>query len=364
MDSGGKVIYLQGLNGLRAIAALSVVASHISMPIFGDFGLPELFKIPTAEFGVTMFFVISGFLITYLLILERNKINTVSIRKFYIRRILRIWPIYYLYIFLVLITALNTVYSQDILTSNKFYWYMFFTANIPFIQSTAISYLAHYWSIGVEEQFYLFWPWIFKYSISKLLYISIGLLVAILIVKFTLWLTFGAGSSYYRFFSVSRFHCMMVGAIGAILYERKSQFISYIDCKYIQYITWICMVLMCISIIRFPAPIAHEVFAVLSSFIIIGQINIKNRIVNLESNIMNFLGNISYGIYVIHPLVILFATLLLSNLETSLPYKYIIAYLVVIGLTICFAYISYTYYESYFLNMKKKFAVVKSTASH
>ena len=93
-------IYLPGLNGLRAIAALSVVIAHISQDGIADFGLSLITELPMAGFGVTLFFVISGFLITFLLIKELKKTNTVSIGKFYLRRVFRIWPIYYLFIFI------------------------------------------------------------------------------------------------------------------------------------------------------------------------------------------------------------------------------------------------------------------------
>lgn len=94
-----KAIHLPGLNGLRAIAALSVVIAHSTQEGISDFGLPWLFNIPLAGYSVTLFFVISGFLITYLLVNEFDRTDTVNVGKFYVRRILRIWPIYYLFIY-------------------------------------------------------------------------------------------------------------------------------------------------------------------------------------------------------------------------------------------------------------------------
>ncbi|MBP6663030.1 MAG: acyltransferase, partial [Paludibacter sp.] len=87
-------IYLPGLNGLRALAAITVLISHIFQDTFGNWGL-EYLNLPLFTDGVTLFFVISGFLITYLLLQELGKTKTIDIPKFYIRRILRIWPIYY-----------------------------------------------------------------------------------------------------------------------------------------------------------------------------------------------------------------------------------------------------------------------------
>lgn len=106
-----NIVYLSGLNGLRTIAALSVVVSHIALSInkfnvriylFGinGKGLPNAWYLGSN--GVTMFFVLSGFLITYLLLLESNK-AAINIKNFYMRRVLRIWPIYYLYFFVCLL---------------------------------------------------------------------------------------------------------------------------------------------------------------------------------------------------------------------------------------------------------------------
>src|SRR4051812_30029422 len=106
-----KLIHLSGLNGIRAIAAFGVVMAHITLSL-GDFHLsPILFytikngKVhgwSLAGFGVSMFFALSGFLITYLLLLEKEK-RPIHIRNFYVRRALRIWPLYYLYLITSLI---------------------------------------------------------------------------------------------------------------------------------------------------------------------------------------------------------------------------------------------------------------------
>ena len=99
-----NTIYLTGLNGLRALAAISVLLSHVFQDTFGNWGLPAI-KLPLFSDGVTLFFVISGFLITYLLMKEVEKSDTVNIPKFYVRRILRIWPLHYIYIAIYVVLA-------------------------------------------------------------------------------------------------------------------------------------------------------------------------------------------------------------------------------------------------------------------
>ena len=95
--------YLKGLDTLRAIAALIVVWGHIEL-LKRKKGFENLidkdFHIPSGHLAVVLFFVISGFLITYLLVKERDREGKISFKKFYLRRILRIWPLYYLIILL------------------------------------------------------------------------------------------------------------------------------------------------------------------------------------------------------------------------------------------------------------------------
>src|SRR5436189_6466393 len=99
MDKKG--IHLKGLNGIRTIAALSVVLSH-TFKRFHEFGLKQSNGWDFAIFGVTMFFTLSGFLITFLLLKEKETFSDINIKSFYVRRILRIWPLYYLYLIIVL----------------------------------------------------------------------------------------------------------------------------------------------------------------------------------------------------------------------------------------------------------------------
>jgi peptidoglycan/LPS O-acetylase OafA/YrhL len=97
LQSKENKIYLPGLNGLRAIAAFGVLFSHVNLGIEA-YGLPIRKTSDLAGFGVTIFFALSGFLITYLLLKEKEQFNTINIKNFYVRRILRIWPLYFLFI--------------------------------------------------------------------------------------------------------------------------------------------------------------------------------------------------------------------------------------------------------------------------
>lgn len=362
-----KSLYLPGLNGLRAIAALSIVISHTDfLPGITDFGLNRIFcfAIPMGAFAVTMFFVISGFLITYLLINEVAKQQDVSIKKFYMRRILRIWPLYYLFLIVSFGVYFLFGRGQEMMV-NSMWFYVFFSANIPFIiKSGQIFILVHYWSLGVEEQFYLFWPWIVHFVRKKLLTTAVLIFVFLFLIKLTLWFIYGPDFYGYRILNVTRFDCMMVGAIGAILYFNNNvRFLIFFSSKIMQSFSWILFILVSTEVIHLPYPIAQEVISVAVLSIIIGQVTVKKRIINLENKMCDFLGKISYGIYVIHPLILLLLSKLYYPLNIQICIKSVLVFGTSLSVNIITAWLSYTYYEKPFLKLKSKFTVVRSSNS-
>lgn len=174
-----KKIYFPHLNGIRFIAALLVIIHHIEQ-LKGIYGMPTLWggKSVASSLisiigpqGVVLFFVLSGFLITYLLLAEEEKTKTINIRKFYIRRILRIWPLYLLIVVLSLFVLVHfnifTWPGFDIETvQSNIFWklglFMLFFSNLVLVYFGIIPYASQTWSIGTEEQFYLVWPIIIK----------------------------------------------------------------------------------------------------------------------------------------------------------------------------------------------------------
>ena len=343
---------------------MAVVISHITLAlkqfnlnphIFGSTKDGNPLGLFLAEYGVSIFFVLSGFLITFLLQAEKDH-QAIDIKKFYLRRILRIWPLYYLYLIISIIVIITLGLELNL---KLLFLYLFYAANVPFILKTALPFLAHYWSLGVEEQFYLFWPWVNKKI--KSLVISIVLLIFILIGTKVLLHLFYPNSILESAIHITRFHCMMIGALGAVLYKKENKlFLKTADNKITQSICWLIVLMAVLNKFHIASFIDNEIISVVAILLIIGQIRIKNRVVNLEINIMDFLGKISYGIYIIHPLLIFLFSKILSNLTIYTPIKYIIVYCVITGTTIILSYLSYAYIESYFLKFKRRFEVVKS----
>jgi peptidoglycan/LPS O-acetylase OafA/YrhL len=366
-------IFFSGLNGLRAIAALAVVFSHITQGLH-EFGLNQ-FVFGTyadgnpkatllAGFGVSIFFTLSGFLITYLL-LEEKQTGNINVRHFYIRRILRIWPLYYLYLILSIVSA----FLFDIPLENiSILFYVFLLANVPFIFGGVLPFLGHYWSLGVEEQFYSFWPWVIKKSNSILktaVILCFGLITLKIIIRLIDIKTHNGDTSLlYNTLHVTRFHCMLIGAIGAILYYQKNTlFLKFTNNLFTQCFAWLIILLVAINKFHVVSFMDNELISVISLSLIIGQIQKSKRIINLNISFFDFIGKISYGIYVIHPLVIFYLSKIIILSDQTDIYNYIFVYGSVFAVTIGLSYISYSYFEKYFLNMKDKYSTVKSSGT-
>lgn len=360
-----KPIFFPGLNGLRALAAISVVIFHLTRD-FGEFGLdpyilgrladgsPKGFAM--AGFGVTIFFSLSGFLITYLLLSEKQK-QEIGIKKFYVRRILRIWPLYYLYLLAVLAVIF---YYHMPFDGSMLLTYTFFAANVPHILNTPLPFLRHYWSLGVEEQYYLFWPWVVKKVKKRLEFFVTGFIIVFVILKCAFHFLY-PGSLIEACFDVIRFDCMLIGSLGAILYYNKHElFLGIFTSRITQSIAWLVVVLLVLNIFHIASIIDHEIVSVVTVALIVGQITVKNRLVNLDIKPCDFLGKISYGIYVIHPLIIFFSAKLLKQVEMPAVLKYGFVYCFVITATIFVSWLSYTYFEKWFLTLKSKYTVVES----
>jgi peptidoglycan/LPS O-acetylase OafA/YrhL len=368
-----KTIYFPGLNGLRALAALSVVVFHLTHD-FAQFNLsPYLFGtladgspkgFAMAGFGVTIFFCLSGFLITYLLLAEKNK-QEINIKNFYLRRILRIWPLYYLYLIIAVIIILyfGLRFNGGVLLT-----YIFFASNVPFILEniphtveTTLPFLRHYWSLGVEEQYYLFWPWVVKKIKNKLEVFVIAFIVIFIALK-CFFHFFFLHTVVAAIFNVVRFDCMLIGSLAAIYYYNGHQlFLKITGSKIAQAVAWFVVLLLLTNVFHIASVIDHEIVSVVTVVLIIGQITIKNRLVNLDIKLCDFLGKISYGMYVIHPLVIFFSAMLLKNISLPPAIKYTVIYLFVTGVTILLAWLSYQYFEKPFLKIKMRFTTVASS---
>lgn len=355
---------MRGLNGIRAIAAVGVLLSHINLSLtkykVESFSLFETNRGWTlGEQGVTMFFVLSGFLITYLLILEKNKTGSIDKNNFYRRRILRIFPLYYLYLSIALLTVYLTT-SELRAGGGIISLYILLLANIPFIIEKAIPACDHLWSIAVEEQFYLFWPFVFKQNINfrKILFASIIISV---LIRVLLW-KFFPFKIFTIFFTVNRFDCMMFGGLIAVLYIDKSQFMNIINHKASKLFAYLVILIHIVNYEIVNSIVSMELVTLATGIIICDQISNTKPIVNFENRIMNFLGKYSYGIYIYHPLYIyLLAKLHLFDLIKDDNLRGISIFITITTITIFTAYCSYEFFENRFIMLKNRFSEIHTT---
>lgn len=273
---------------------------------------------------------------------------------------LRIWPLYFLYILVCLIV----LYSEGIFFKESSTWYyLFLTPNIPFIINTTIPLLVHYWSLGVEEQFYLFWPWFSRMRNNIHLRLIILLVFAIILMKLSLHF-FSPHSIIEKSIHVTRFHCMMIGGAASLLYYQRNQlFLSVVLSPFVQIITWVGMFLVLINKFHFMSVLDNEIISVLTVALIIGQVMGKG-LISLENKVFDYLGKISYGIYVIHPLLIFGFQHILRNVTDIVFINYSVVYGTIILTTIFAAHLSYSFFEKPFINLKNaKFSVIRSQNS-
>lgn len=199
---------------------------------------------------------------------------------------------------------------------------------------------------------------------KNLIFYLVILIVVLNIIRVLLW--------YYKPFStvalfsiVNRFDCMMIGAVGAILYHQKNIiFINIVNNKIAQFLALTLLLWIILNNKFVNAIVDTFVISIFTLVLIIGQINVKHRILNFDNKVFNFIGKISFGIYVYHPLLIFLFSLLFKSLIVDEKIKIFLAYASIITSTIIIAYLSYRFFESRFILMKNRFAVIKSTSSN
>ena len=361
-------VYFPNLNGIRFIAALLVIFQHIeqlkNLLGFAN-NLMNKTILMIGGLGVVLFFVLSGFLITYLLLTEEAQTQNISIQDFYLRRILRIWPLYYLVIGLSFflfphIPFLAMAEWSTALPAGfwlKFATFFFFFPNIALIFFYPIPFASQTWSIGVEEQFYLIWPVLIKKTKNREL-----LLWAIIGGYMLLWVgtevlqSFGITNPtwnyVYLFLVEFKIECMAIGGLFALFLFRKDKIIQFLFTRPVQIITYVLasgLILLGISV-----PYVHnELFAILFGILIVNLAANKNSILNLEYPALHYLGKISYGLYMYHPLAIVIVVRSLNLLGTT---NWLLQYAFTVLLTILTAAVSYRFFENPFIKMKGKFS--------
>ncbi len=349
-----KLCYYHNLNGVRGVAALMVVVFHFFIYPNANYLINLKIYQKITEFGqhgVSLFFILSGFVITRILINTRTDQDYFI--SFYRKRVLRILPLYYLFLFVYYnaIRLLDKSQNVDIILQLPYYLYL---QNLTEILKIHASGPGHYWSLAVEEHFYLLWPFVILFILPK----NIGkvIVVVIILVLFIKYVMLSNGLSI-NYFTFTRIDQILMGAYLAYL-EFKNFFYKKNSFNKIMYIGFVAFFLSVFvyslsDYFFFIKEMIKYLLLGLISFSIIGCLimlkkeNIVNRI--LLGNFWQYLGRISYGIYIWHVLV-----LIILN-------RYFVAKILFIDLfmtltlTVGIAHLSYFYYEINFISKKKSY---------
>jgi peptidoglycan/LPS O-acetylase OafA/YrhL len=376
--------YRPELDVVRFLAFLFVYLHH-TLPrgsdpridhILGRFA-PVLFAISDAcGFGLSLFFTLSAFLICELLLRERDAVGSIQVKQFYIRRILRIWPLYYFGLALGLIVAFLPGSQHGDLA--RIGWFAIFLGAWQIVlQGPGNNPITPLWSISVEEHFYLLAPWIVKRFNRK----SIFGFCLVLIFIANGWLFFlgraRASESGVWYNSFVQFECFAAGILLClvlrgrlpefVLWQRLALLAGGCSCWFFaSYGLHYEFVTAIDNPGSWPLVGGYALGALGSAVLLVAFLGV-NPLLLPEWAI--YLGRISFGLYVYHGFALYIAYLLdigsfLRNSVQNYPLRvFLNAGLTLglpLGITVVAAALSYRYLETPFLRMKKRHSVIES----
>jgi peptidoglycan/LPS O-acetylase OafA/YrhL len=332
---------IPALHGIRAIAVFLVILYH--------FGLP----FPGAH-GVLIFFVLSGFLITWLLLKEHERSGSISLKGFYKRRILRIFPAFYFYwavlVSLLLITGKNILWPHAV--SSLFYLSNYYNA----IFGDPNNGLSHTWSLAIEEQFYLLWPFVFSrlaHDLKKMTIVLIGIIGGVWVYRCILLFVFHVDQAYFYAAFDTRLDSLMMGCLLAVLMKRRVLMSVWRNVSRSPVLPLSTCALFVASIFAGPALIPRyrdfigfAVDPVLVAILIVQLIALSSTAYFgwLDWRPVRFLGDISYSLYLWQQLTL--------GLTSHLQFPMLARLSIALALTIMVASVSYYAVERPFLRLK------------
>lgn len=344
--------HFYSLDGLRGVAIILVVLMHLNLN-----DSPAYHLIFNGELGVAIFFVLSGFLITSLCLKEKVITSNISLRNFYVRRILRIFPVAYLYLLVTLV--LKFVFKLDV-------HYLSLAGAALFLMDISSIFrkhyfnwhTAHYWSLSVEEQFYIVVPFILKknFKLYLVLILFIIFILPLIILLQYLFPTTNTGGFYAATHVLIKFQQIAIGCLFAVLIFKYplltaiakpakiiTNLLAFTVIFYVQYDDFFSL---------------QSVFIGLLISFLIGYIIVTNLTPSadpifwfLNTKLIKRIGVLSYSIYIWQQVF--------TSGDKKLPY-FMVAYPYNIICIIVVSCASYYLYERYFLKLKARFSRVKN----
>jgi peptidoglycan/LPS O-acetylase OafA/YrhL len=365
--------YMPQLDGLRAFAVGAVLIHHFFQP--GRIGGVDL-----ALLGVWLFFVLSGFLITGILLRSRDQVHYSGypsgfvLRQFYIRRLLRIFPLYYSVLFLAATIDLGDV-------RDTIFWHLAYMSNYLFaMQQYWGAVTAHFWSLSVEEQFYILWP-------ALILFAPRRLLLKLVISAIAIGPIFRVAAHFLDFNWIARLTVLPASldalGLGALL--------AYCSHHAAEKPILIKRLKQCIYWLGVPGLIVLLGLQKLEGYNLVGDVTVNSWFIEpvlwalifvwlinraslgftgvgakiLEFKPLLYTGKISYGIYVYHPFVYVLLPILFYRTDIDfflLPR--LLQFGLLVGTTIGMAALSWHFLESPINSLKNRFTYGEQSARH
>jgi peptidoglycan/LPS O-acetylase OafA/YrhL len=332
------------LDGLRAFSILAVIWHH--GPGFNSHHL----LLRQGQLGVRLFFAISGFLITTLLLREHRATGQICLKNFYARRSLRIFPLYYTVLGLYCVVA---ALQHDPRTQQFFHdlpYFLTYTSNWFVLPAARFS-LA--WSLATEEQFYSTWPWVEKFLNTKR---AIWIMIIALVAHQIAFISHVAASRPFWGAFLGAFApsiCFGVLIAHGLDSERSfNRLYRVLGRRYASLA--LAAGALAFMAVHAPRVLTEAVFAALVGACVIREDHALSRL--LRHRYLSVLGMVSYGMYLFHGFV--FVALSMFIRPTSL-----LAFCVATIVTFAIAFCSYGFYESYFLRMKRRFSTASTRAA-
>jgi peptidoglycan/LPS O-acetylase OafA/YrhL len=362
--------HFTNLDPLRFFAFAAVFISHLTYflryPVNVTVGgtWPSLF-LQIGDVAVWFFFALSGFLITFLLLRERNVTHSISIKSFYFRRILRIWPAYFTAIFLAVVVSFVArgsilPYRIDIDWS----WispFFIFIGNISRAYHGSVNeMLSVLWSLAVEQQYYLIWPVLLLIFRKKIHYVVIAGIITSGLFRY-----FAHPTYEVRSFSTLSVMCtILIGSWCALEFERIKSWSSSAWFKYVRILSPVFI----IALLWFRGSFVNQtigpdaffsieqtMFAFFFVVIIADQAIVDKPVLPMFGRFkpLVFLGKISYGLYVYHIIALTLVLVITRKSQAFSGPEFFILFGLTATITIVLAVVSYYFIERPFLKLKR-----------
>ncbi|MGI9293757.1 MAG: acyltransferase family protein [Pseudomonadales bacterium] len=347
--------YNPQLDGLRAFAALAVFIQHFVAP-----DNPLISKVPLGDLGVRLFFVLSGFLITAILLKSRYESRQFPahrlIYNFYSRRFLRLVPVSFLFL------SITLPFFPE--AREHFLWFYLYGQNILYAIHGEFMFADPLWSLAVEEQFYLLWPMLILFTPKKWILHTVIAVTILGVVSRVGFLMAGMNHFQASMLTPSHFDTLGMGAVLAVLKNQlggKSAIIASLLRRAFLIGFAILIVVLVAKLLSAPSTVEFILGGFGSGLLFVWVVGRADRHFTgwlgalLEAKPVVYLGKISYGMYVYHFYVPDLCSFLLEKTPYSVPASDLARFLLFSSVAIALATTSWEFMEKPVMKLKSRF---------